>query len=59
MYFPNRFVTTMFFGAVSGFGFYAVSAPAKRMSTFAVEYFFPTSVESGQIGAQVRDLSGT
>jgi hypothetical protein len=59
MYFPKRFVTTMFFGAVSGVGFYAVSTPAQRMSTFAVEYFFPTSVENGQIGAQVWGLSGT
>jgi hypothetical protein len=56
MYFPKRFVTTMFFGAVSGFGFYAVSAPAKRMSTSAVEYFFPTSVEENQISTQVCAL---
>jgi hypothetical protein len=47
----------MFFGAVSGFGFYAVSAPAKRMSTFAAEYFFPTSVEDNQISAAVCALS--
>jgi hypothetical protein len=59
MYFPQRFVTTMFFGAVSGFGFYAVSVPTTRMSTFAVQYFFPTSVEDNQIRAKVCALSGT
>jgi hypothetical protein len=58
MYFPQKFVTTMFFGAVSGFGFYAVSAPAARMSTFAVQYFFPASVEDNQISAKVCALSG-
>ena len=59
MDFPKKVVTTMFFGAVSGFGFYAASAPAKRMSTFAVEFFFPTSVEAGQIGARAWGLSCT
>ena len=58
MYFPHKFVTTMFFGAVSGFGFYAVSAPAARVSAFAVEYFFPTSVEDNQISAKVSALCG-
>jgi hypothetical protein len=57
MYFPQRFVTTMFFGAVSGFGFYAVSAPATRMSTFAVQHFFSTSVGDNQISAKVCALS--
>jgi hypothetical protein len=57
VYFPHKFVTTMFFGAVYGFGFYAVSAPATRMSTFVVRYFFPTSVGENQITAKVCALS--
>ena len=57
MYFPHKFVTTMFFGAVYGFGFYAVSAPATRMSTFVVRHFFPTSVGKNQITAKACALS--
>jgi hypothetical protein len=57
VHFPHKFVTTMFFGAVSGFGFYAVSAPVTRMSTFAVRHFFPAAVEENQIGAEVCALS--
>jgi hypothetical protein len=44
----QKLLTTLFFGAVSGLGFYSVSAPATRLSTFAVGYFFPASENYGR-----------
>jgi len=47
MFNQPRVFTTLFLGAVSGFGFYSVSAPVTRLSTFATRYFLPSPENSG------------
>ncbi len=44
---PSKILATLVLGAVSGLGFYSVSSPVTRLSTFATQYFFPSFAESG------------
>ena len=44
---PPKLLATLVLGAVSGIGFYSVSSPVTRLSTFATQYFFPSFAESG------------
>ncbi len=44
---PPKILATLVLGAVSGLGFYSVSSPVTRLSTFATQYFFPSFAESG------------
>ena len=43
---PSKILATLVLGAVSGLGFYSVSSPVTRLSTFATQYFFPSFAES-------------
>jgi hypothetical protein len=47
MFQQSKVLTTLFFGAVSGFGFYSVSYPVTQLSTFATHYFLPSSAKDG------------
>lgn len=47
MFNQPRVFTTLFLGAVSGLGFYSVSSPVTRLSTFATHYILPSSEKSG------------
>ena len=47
MFNPPRALATLFMGAVSGLGFYAVSYPVTRLSAFATLYFLPSSENAG------------
>jgi len=47
MFNPPKVLTTLFLGAVSGFGFYSVSSPVTRLSTVALHYFVPSPEKSG------------
>jgi hypothetical protein len=47
MFQPSKILATLLLGAVSGLGFYSVSSPVTRLSTFATQHFFPSFAEKG------------
>jgi hypothetical protein len=64
---PSKILATLLLGAVSGLGFYSVSSPVTRLSTFATQYFFPSfaefekgesSVHKTDRGVALRDVTG-
>jgi hypothetical protein len=57
MFNPPKVLTTLFLGAASGFGFYAVSYPVTRLSTFVTNYVVPSSEKSGSTVYKVDRLA--
>ncbi len=51
---PTKILATLLLGAVSGLGFYSVSSPVTRLSTFATQHFFPSFAESEKGGSSVH-----
>jgi hypothetical protein len=51
---PTKILATFLLGAVSGLGFYSVSSPVTRLSTFATQHFFPSFAESEKGGSSVH-----
>jgi hypothetical protein len=64
MYQPPKILATLLLGAVSGLGFYSVSSPVTRLSTFATQRLFPSlaqnagsSVHKTDRGVAVRGVA--
>jgi hypothetical protein len=51
---PSKILATLLLGAASGLGFYSVSSPVTRLSTFATQYFFPSFAVSEKGGSSVH-----